>query len=294
VTTRIPADTKGWGVVVKTRIPAATIGVLSKILPERYSHSGLNGLFLTASAPENIPDGNKENKVTTWLRAINTECADPLIVLGHIIEDVMEKEPDTSSGWGLQDKVELARKLKEDQEKIAQTLAKDGLSYSRGGHVTKGGATPTLSLQEDVSKRGLAAVDIEIKRALRNVESDPMTAVHNAGSVLEATLKAYLGHYKVEYKEDSDKLSILWQKVVEHIGIHPKELDDKDLKKIASGLYSIVDGTMHLRNKKSAAHGKSEAQMKQNTIRPRHARLAIHAAHTVSAYVLELLEERKS
>jgi hypothetical protein len=40
--------------------------------------------------------------------------------------------------------------------------------------------------------------------------------------------------------------------VVEHIGISPKELDDKDLKKIASALFNIVEGTMHLRNKKNA------------------------------------------
>ncbi|WP_081758985.1 abortive infection family protein [Thioalkalivibrio sp. HK1] len=43
-------------------------------------------------------------------------------------------------------------------------------------------------------------------------------------------------------------------------------MDEKDLKKIASGLFQIVDGTMHLRNKKSAAH-------------------------TASLYVLELMEK---
>jgi hypothetical protein len=121
------------------------------------------------------------------------------------------------------------------------------------------------------------------------LENDPVAAIHNAGSVLEASLKAYLGHYNIDYKEETDTLSDLWKKTVEHIGIHPKDLPDKDLKKIASGLFNIVDGIMHLRNKKSAAHGKSEEQFRQNTIRPRHARLAIHAAHTISTYVLELM-----
>ncbi|MFN9003005.1 MAG: abortive infection family protein [Alphaproteobacteria bacterium] len=182
--------------------------------------------------------------------------------------------------------------LRQAQGEIQQALAKDGFQYSRGGYLTKGGALPTRSLQENVKKMGLAAIQIEIDRALANVEKDPIAAAHNAGSVMEAALKAYLNHHKVAYKEETDTLSDLWKSVVEHIGIHPKEMDDKDLKKIASGLFSIVDGTMHLRNKKSAAHGKSEAQMKENTIRPRHARLAIHAAHTVSAYVLELIEAK--
>lgn len=276
---------------MKIKIPAATIGLLSQILPDHYTHDGLNGLFLTASAPETIPEGSKPSKVTTWLRAINAECPDPLSVLGTIIEDFMDKEPYNSNKFfDKKTDEEYTRNLKEAQEKIALSLAKDGMKYSRGGHITKGGSVATISLQENVTKRGLSAVEIEIKRALSNVESDPLAATHNAGCVLEASLKAYLFHHRLTYKEETDTLSDLWKKVVEHIGIHPKELDDKDLKKIASGLFNIVDGTMHMRNKKSAAHGKSEEQLRQNTIRPRHARLAIHAAHTVSAYVLELME----
>lgn len=280
---------------MKTKIPAATIGLLSQILPDYYTHNDIDGLFLTASAPENIPEGSKSSKVLTWLRAVNAESPDPLAVLGTIIEDFMDKEPyNPNKFFDKKSDDEYARKLKDAQEKITQSLAKDGLSYTRGGYITKGGSIPTLSLQENVEKRGLSAVEIEIKRALNNVESDPLAAAHNAGCVLEAALKAYLAHYNIAYKEDSDTLSALWQKVVEHIGIHPKEMDDKDLKKIASGLFSIVDGTMHLRNKKSSAHGRSEEQMKQSAIRPRHARLAIHASHTVSAYILELLEGSKS
>lgn len=275
---------------MKSKIPAATIGLLSQILPEYYTHDGLNGLFLTASAPDNIPDGSKSSKVTTWLRSINNECDEPLDVLGNLLADFMDREMYNQNRYGFGGDEEYEKKLNEAREKIVQSLAKDGLGYSRGGHITKGGSVATLSLQENVAKRGLSAVEIEIKRALANVESDPLAATHNAGCVLEASLKAYLTHHGIAYKEESDTLSDLWKQVVEHIGIHPKELDDKDLKKIASGLFNIVDGTMHLRNKKSSAHGKSEEQLRQSTIRPRHARLAIHAAHTVSAYVLELME----
>lgn len=275
---------------MKTKIPAAIIGLLSQILPEYYSHAGLNSLFLTASAPDKVPEGNKSDKVMAWLRSINNECDEPLSILGNLLADFMDREMYRQNRYGFGGNEEYETKLKEARERVVQSLAKDGLTYSRGGHITKGGSIATLSLQQNVAKRGLSAVEIEIKRALANVESDPLAATHNAGCVLEASLKAYLTHHSISYKEESDTLSDLWKQVVEHIGIHPKELDDKDLKKIASGLFNIVDGTMHLRNKKSAAHGKSEEQLRQSTIRPRHARLAIHAAHTVSAYVLELME----
>jgi hypothetical protein len=78
---------------MKQKIPAATIGLLSQILPEYYTHDGLNGLFLTASAPDRIPECSKPSKVTTWLRSINGECDDPISVLGSVIEDFMDKEP---------------------------------------------------------------------------------------------------------------------------------------------------------------------------------------------------------
>lgn len=270
-------------------IPAATIGHLSRIMPQYYTHADIEGLFLTASAPDNVPPGSKSSKVQTWLRSINNECAEPLKVLGSIIADLMDRDAFYSNFMDQKTIDEETVKLKNDQTLIAQSLSKNGLTYYRGGVVSKGAASPTLSLLERVKSSGLAAIEMEINRALQNVELDPLASIHNAGSALEASLKAYLGHFEIAYKDDSHTLSDLWRLVVDHIGIKPKELDDKDLKKIASGLFSIVDGTMHLRNKKSAAHGKTEEQVRNNSIRPRHARLAIHSAHTLSAYILELI-----
>lgn len=219
---------------MSTKIPASTIGVLSQILPNHYTHTEINGLFLAASAPEEIPEGSKSAKVTAWLRAINAQCPEPLKVLGIILKDFIEKpKPDDGyyAGKCFDRNEEAIAAYQAERQKIIRSLVNCGLQYSQGGYITRGGAAPTLSLQENVTKRGLTAVDIEIKRALENVESDPLAAVHNAGSVLEAALKAYLDHHKVEYKEDTDTLSDLWQKVVGHIGIHPKDWTIRTSKK---------------------------------------------------------------
>lgn len=272
------------------KIPAAIIGLLSQIFPEYYSHAELDALFLMASAPAEVPAGNKSVKVTAWLRAANKECSNPIEVLGALLESFMDGQPVRYYGVDAPEKEERERLHKETKKKIEQTLAEDGFVYSRGGYISKGGSIPTISLQERVSAQGFTAIEVEVKRALSNVEKDPLSAVHNAGAALESTLKAYLEHYGLIYNETTDTLSSLWNKVVVHIGISPKEMGDKDLKQIASGLFSIVQGTMHLRNKKSASHGKSETQFKNNTIRSRHARLAIHSSHTLCVYILELLE----
>lgn len=269
------------------RIPTAIIGLLSQVFPDRYTQAGVDSLFLTAGAPEPIPAGSKATKVQAWLRQTNKVSPEPLKVLGLILDDFMEMQIESRAFWS--DSTDYAAKLEAEKVRVREALARDGLIYLRGGTITKGAAVATLSLEENVKKHGLTSVDIEIKRAFTMIEQDPHAAAQYAGNVLEATLKAYLDHKQVAYKS-SDTLVDLWKLAAAQIGLRAADWDSKDLKKIASGLHSIVDGIAHLRNTKSGAHGRSEEQRQNINIKPRHARLAIHSAHTVAAYVLELIE----
>ena len=250
---------------------------------------GINSLFLSAGAPENIPPGSKPSKVTSWLRCINQECENPLGVLGHILGDFMDAEPLDVLGFHITTE-EAQEAYSKPRERIKNVLSKDGLQYSRGGRITTGQGMSTKTLMEQVQLGGLAAIDIEVKRALENVEKDPPTAILAAGAVLEAAFKVYLEQKDVKFYE-KDTFSSLWKKCSNHIGMNSKEIDDEDLKKILAGLHDIADGLMHLRNRKSASHGKSGKQMKAYRIEPRHARLAVHVAHTLAAYLLEVMEQ---
>lgn len=272
------------------KIPTTIIGLVSQIFPERYSQSAIDSLFLFSGAPEPVPAGSKPVKIQSWLREVNAKSDEPLKVLGAILDDFLEKEVPGSTFWSSSTDDHVA-KFEAEKLRIRQTLAREGLTYARGGNIRKGGAVPSLSLNESVRKHGLASVGVEIDRALSQVEHDPHAAAQYAGNVLEASLKAYLDHKGRTYG-NGDTLAELWKISSDQIGLRPVDWDNKDLKKIASGLNSIVDGIVHLRNAKSSAHGKSEEQRRAIMIRPRHARLAIHAAHTVSAYVLELIEPR--
>lgn len=270
-----------------TAIPTSIIGLLSQIFPDRYTQAEIDALFLYSGAPEPIPDLSKAKKVQAWLRRTNQLHDEPLKVLGQILDDFMEKT-DVGAGFWSSSTTDEEIKLEKDKAKIQETLARDGMSFARGGTILKSGTTSTLSLDESVKKHGLASVEIEIKRALSQIEADPHAAAQYAGNVLEASLKAYLDAKKRKYG-NGDTLHDLWKIALVEIGLRPVDLDSKDLRKIATGLNSIVDGIMHLRNKKSGAHGKSETQTKNFVIKPRHARLAIHSSHTVAAYVLELI-----
>lgn len=84
------------------KIPTRLIGILSQIIPENYTHSEIESLFLYSGAPESIPDGSKPSKVQSWLRNINSESENPIKILESILSDFMEKEI-VNSYWSQSD-----------------------------------------------------------------------------------------------------------------------------------------------------------------------------------------------
>ena len=82
----------------------------------------------------------------------------------------------------------------------------------------------------------------------------------------------------------------LWRSIRTDLGFDPSRLEDDDLKKILSGILSVVDGIGAFRTHASSAHGQGR---KLYNLKPRHARLAINSAHTMALFVLETWDERR-
>lgn len=71
----------------------------------------------------------------------------------------------------------------------------------------------------------------------------------------------------------------------------PSQLEDKDLQNILTGLFRIVDGVSAIRTRASSAHGGGP---KVYNLRPKHARLAVHSAHTLASFIIESWDEKVS
>jgi hypothetical protein len=260
-----------------TAIPPSVIGTVSPILAEAYTHAQLNALFMAAGFPGDAPEGNKIEKCRNWLRRANSESSDPLRMFGALIAEFMDAEVspwvmDRSSGEDLRDR-------------IAAALAREGMSYSRGGYIHGAALSgPSRSLAERIKSDGIKAIEIEYNRAYKSIESDPGAAVTAACAILESVCKCYLEEQRIALPK-RQVLGTLWPEVANHLGLSPKDVADDDLKRILQGLYSIGDGVAALRTHKGSAHGQSDE--KGYRIAPRHARLAVHAAHTMAMFVLE-------
>lgn len=260
------------------RIPPALIGTVAPVLVDAYTHAQLNSLFHAAGFPGDPPEGNKELKCQNWLRRTNSECPEnALAKLGVLIAEFMDGDsPNHDAG----------------RDRIMKAFAREGLSYQRGGLIL--GATltgPSRSLAERLRANGVEAVEVEYQRAYDQVERDPSAALTAACAILESVCTHILEESGQALPKDKS-LKPLWNETAQLLGLSPGNITDDDLKRILSGLYSIVDGVAAVRTHAGSAHGRSNKT--RYRITARHARLAVHAAHTLALFVLETADLRRA
>ncbi len=273
---------------MKKEIPAPVIAVLSEHIPEMETHASLDNLFSFSEAPGEPPEGSKPVKVKAWLRRVNKETERPLAVLGRIIECYMELPEAEESSRSLFGAPTIDVK-KEFKRKLEAILSRCNLTYISGGIISDGSSASSRSLAELIKGRDIPSINAEFNRALANVNSEPREAVSAACNILESIFKTYIADEKLEMPQKQD-LQNVWKVVRSDLGFEPGLLQDDDLKRILSGVLSVVDGIGAFRTHASSAHGEGR---KVYNLKPRHARLAINSAHTMALFVLETWDERK-
>jgi len=250
------------------RLPAPLIHTAAHLLTtHNYSHRQIDTLFLRCGAPEPPPSGNLIEKVTTWLR----NSPEPYRLLGSVIENFMEVQTEDGEWLGR-------------REQMNRMLASHGLAYGLGGHII-GGATgaQSRSLNSIIRERDLPAVRTEFDRALAAVERDPPAAVTAACAIVESLCKVYIEENGLTHPSDQS-IRPLWKLVQEHLGLGPRSVVTDDMRQILGGLATVLNGVGDLRTHAGSAHGTGAQSF---PVEAHHARLAVHAAHTLVSFVLE-------
>ena len=258
------------------------IATLSEIFALKETHATLNALFMHAGAPGDPPDGSKQFKVQEWLRRVNRdESVDPMTVLGRLLEGYMDADFDDPI---------RGEDRREQYEKLAKGLARAEVQYARGGKIMGSLGAPSRTLQELIRDRDLPAIEEEFERALSNVEAKPREAVSAACNVLESVCKTYIELEGLQMPKKQD-LKGVWDVVRRALGFDASKVEDRDLKEILGGLQAVVGGIGALRTHASSAHGKTAISYR---VEPRHARLAVHSAHTMVVFVLESWDKKRA
>jgi hypothetical protein len=168
----------------------------------------------------------------------------------------------------------------------------DGFVYKRGGRLMGVNANLVArTLENAINSRDLAGVQEEFERIAANVDKDPAAAATASCALLESMFKMYLADEQIALPADESILP-LWKLVRNQLKLNATDVHDDNLKKVLSGVSSIVDGIAGLRTRRGSAHGHDAR--KGYRIESRHARLASQAAFTLAMFFLETVETRKS
>ena len=269
---------------MRKKIPATIITLVADLVSECETHETLDSLFMHAGAPGSPPVESKRAKALAWLRRANTDSdVNPIEILGLIIEGYMEEELNPEY-----DRYSHVKNVR--VERLREALSKANLTYIQGGRIIGSYFSPTISLEQHIRKRDTDSINIEFERAVSNIESSPREAISAACNILESVFKIYIEENGLEMPRKKDIKSV-WGVVRESLNFDPKKVEDTDLKEILSSLAGVIGGIGALRTHASSAHGAGKIVY---NVEPRHARLAVHSAHTVALFVLESWERKQS
>ncbi|UWX04392.1 abortive infection family protein [Pseudoxanthomonas sp. NC8] len=245
-----------------------------------YHHRTIEALFYEVGASGEVPEGSCVTKTTEWLvREGRTDPSKALSILGKILEEFMDGDMTRSSG----DKGK-------DRDRVEAALARYNLSYGFGGRIYGATVTaPSRSLAEKLREISIREIEDEFERAHRTIDSDPPAAVTAACAIVEALCKTYIAENDLQLPANQT-IKPLWGVVSKHLGIAPESVEEDDLKRILSGLTSVVDGIGSYRTHAGSAHGHVGRSYR---VAPRHARLAVHAAHTLCLFAMETWQARR-
>jgi hypothetical protein len=268
----------------RPEVPFAVRKIVGETLAEAFTQRELISSFVEADAPGEPPlESNKAAMCSAWLkRCGHVDGLDPFTVLGKVLAPLMDDEGVRMSADGLE----------KSRDRVRTILRKNGLSYQAGGRIFGGGSVsaPSRSLAEIIRSRDLKTTSEEFDRALSAVEQNPRDALTAACTILESLFKIYIEDEHLTMPSDQS-VKPLWSTVQKHLRLDPSAIPDPDARPILGGLSAIVDGIGSWRTHKGSAHGAGRTAYRPE---PRHARLAVHAAHTLATFVLETWDVRRS
>jgi len=145
-----------------------------------------------------------------------------------------------------------------------------------------------------ISTLDFDTVQVEIARALPNIDTDPEDAVTAACSLVEAVCRSILVELKLALPAKKD-IEGLIRAVQEPLSLAPGRSDlpaeiEQDVRQVLGGLTSVAKGIGALRTHGGDAHGREKGFRR---IDPRIARLALNSASSLALFLIETWERKE-
>lgn len=142
---------------------------------------------------------------------------------------------------------------------------------------------------ETLSSLDSAEVSDLWKKAIERCEADPTGAITAGRSLVESACKHILDDSGVLYA-DKDDAPTLYKKVSKELNLSPDQHTEQVFKQVLSGASNVIGGMASVANEYGDRHGGGKSKGKPS---PRHARLVVNLAGSVTAFLVDTWSERK-
>lgn len=176
----------------------------------------------------------------------------------------------------------------EERDDLIAHLERDGYLYEGHQLRSKEGALGIRELERATEKLDAGHLREHIRRMSAFVNTDPALAIGAAKELVEGCCKTIL-HAREKPVDDKPDLPKLMRRVADELGVLPEEVPEQAkgrdaILRTLGSLANIVQGLAELRNLYGTGHGKDGRWI---GVHPRHARLALGSASTLTTFLME-------
>ena len=239
--------------------------------------------------------GERRTLVEQYYHAVDwtkwTDVQKVLVVYTNVLAGLEARFRGKEAAW----ESESVKEINEKRfESLRKWIERDGYRYESGELIAVGKSVDLSDLSDTATRFDIPELQKQIVRAQNSIENDPAHAIGTAKEMVETTCKTILTERGIAYGPD-EKLHSLVKMTREALQLLPDDVPNsargaESIHKILGSLGAVAQGTAELRSLFGTGHGR---EGKAKGLTPRHARLAVGSAATLSMFLLETHEERQ-
>jgi len=186
----------------------------------------------------------------------------------------------------------MSSALKLTIKRMTESLKRDGFQYMDGRIVSGVGMLSLDDIKQTAQQFDAKHLADQIRRIEQAVDADPALAVGTAKELIETCCRTILSERGKPVIGTPD-IPALTKQTLKELKLVPEDIPDQakgseTIKRLLSNLASIGHSLAEIRNLYGTGHGKDGATQ---SIKPRHAKLAVGAAATLVVFLFETHKE---
>ena len=236
--------------------------------------------------------GQRRSLVEQYYRTIDFTKPESVRKLLEVYENILisianrPRQPWQSPGTFSQENAEQVQRL-------ASWLKKDGYDFVAGRIVPINGAVSLGAIKAKAIAFDTAYMAQQIKRIEHAVDDDPAHAIGCAKELIETCCRTILEDRGKPVTDKPDVLPLV-RRAMEELKMVPEGIPDeakgaKTIKALLGNLATMSQSLAELRNLYGTGHGKHG---RAKGLTPRHARLAVGAAATLTNFLFDAHQEK--